>query len=328
MANAASDQKEIEYVSFPLSKIAPGIPLPGDLYLFINGHFVKYKTKEDDLPTQKFEIFINQKVQYLFIDRKDLDSYKKWHADLVAAANKEIIHELGPEVKPLIEKQSAARDEYFSFIAKDVTDESVKEMVSKTRDFISAMKENKQAEKFIAKLFMHERSVGDHCTNVANMSVFLAMNTGYSQQLILEHIYLGALLHDYGKTKIDKKNLEAPTNSKQYITAMRKHPEVGKTSLLIDSGFPDEVLRIIGEHHEKNDGTGYPKGLKGGKIYELTKIVSVANTFDNYIMEMDPKEDHFVKMKKAFKMLESDQGKIFDPKILAKCLRTIERVMT
>lgn len=47
--------------------------------------------------------------------------------------------------------------------------------------------------------------------------------------------------------------------------------------------MPDEVLDIVGDHHERQDGREYPKGIKGNLIYDLAKIVSIANFFDHKV---------------------------------------------
>ncbi len=326
MENEHANQSELEYVSFPILKVFPDQPLPGDLYLFLNGHFVKYKTKGDNISQQKFELFVLQKVQYIFVTKGEADSFKSWSDKLTHKDKETLVAAVGEENAIVVEKHFDVREGYLSFIAKEVTEESVKVILVKTRDFIQTIKEKRTADKFTAKLLSYSQHVADHSTNVGNLSVYLALNTGYSQQIILENVYLGGVLHDFGKTKIDPKNLEEPPTSKKYQTSIRKHPELGRTALLLDSGFSEEVLRIVGEHHERHDGTGYPKGLKGNKIYDLTKLVSVANVFDNLVMASS-EGDIKGRQIKAFRALEKDQGKMFDPKILGKCLRALERVV-
>jgi len=319
-----AQEAELQFVSFPIEKIFPDRPLPGDLYLFLNGHFIKYKNKEDDISQDKYELFVYQKVQYLFLKAQDLDAYSKWSNQEKSQIKTALVEAIGKENEDVVDAHLTVKDEYFSFLSKEVTEDSVKEMLDKTRSFINVLKDKKSADKFTAKLLSYNQNVADHSTNVANLSVFLAMNAGYNQQIILENIYIGALLHDYGKVKIDPKYLEDP-KSKKYESAMRKHPELGRTALLLDSGFSEEALRIVAEHHERNDGTGFPKGLKGARIYELTKIVSIANIFDNLVMkgEGEPRARQI----KAYRSIEKDPGKMFDPKVLGKCLRILERVI-
>jgi len=316
---------DVQFVSIALSKIYPELDLPGDLYLFIGGKFIKFKNKGDKLDKKKFELFLYKKIQYVFVTSDQGADFIEWHTKISTEEKVELVAKVGKENAAVVTKHLEIKDQYLDFVTKEVTDEGVKEMLEKTRAFVTDLKNIKTAEKFLAQLCSYSQSSADHATNVANLSTFLAMNIGYSQQTMLETIYVGALLHDYGKTRISTKYLEDP-DSEAYSKAMKKHPSLGKTALLLDSGFSDETLRIIAEHHERHDGKGYPRGLKGGRIYELTKIVSIANFFDNTIMNTEgpiPK-----RQKKAMEELMKDQGHMFDPGILAKSIRALEPVVT
>jgi putative nucleotidyltransferase with HDIG domain len=317
---------EIQFTAYPTTKVVPNVVLPGDLYIFTAGHFIKYKHEGDVLPSEKLEEFILKKLQFFFVDYKYLDSFHAWSKKHLEDEINETIELIGEENRDLAEQNHVIKDGLLTFITKEVTSESINEMIEKTRDFISNIRKRHHTDKFLGKMRMMGDTIIDHSTNVANLSTFLALNVGYSHQILLENIYLGALLHDYGKVKIDPKILDKGPSSKAFQTAIRKHPALGKTALLLDSGFHDDILRIISEHHERHDGKGYPKGLKGHRIFDLTKIVAIANYFDSRIRKMDSNESLTVKQKKAFKMLNADQGKMFDPKILAKCLKVMETI--
>lgn len=319
------NQDNIQFVSYPLKNIYPEKPLPADLYLFVGGKFLKFKNQEDFISNEKFELFLYKRLQFVFVAEHDLDKFKNWSKSFETHVKEELIENVGEENKDIVEKRNEVHEAYLSFIYKEVTEESVKEMLDKTRDFISAVKSKKAAEKFLTQLMRYDQSAVDHSQNVANLATFIALNIGYSQQLILENIYVGALLHDFGKTKISPKYLDDPTSA-TYKTAMRKHPALGKTALMIDSGFSDEALRIIGEHHERFDGKGYPDGKKGARIYDLSKIVSIANVFDNLVRKQEKEPDYLKRQRNALKEIEKDNGKMFDPKILAKTIKVLETI--
>lgn len=314
-----------KFVSYPLHRIFPNEPLPGDLFIFVNGHFIKYKNATDTIPSEKYDLFAYKRIQYVFINISEQDIYETWSLKFENKEKQELITKVGEENKDIVEHHLDIKKETLGFITKDINDEDVKVIINKTRNFIALINDKKTAHQFMAKLLTYGQSMADHGTNVAGLSTFLAVSIGYAQQLILETIYLGALLHDYGKTKIDARILENP-NSNEYKKNIVKHPTLGKNTLLLESGFSDEVLRIIAEHHERFDGKGYPKNLKGHRIYDLSKIVSIANTFDNYVMTPSsltiPE-----RQQNAIKLLEQDDGRAFDPKILEKCVKALKTVM-
>jgi putative nucleotidyltransferase with HDIG domain len=299
--------------------------LPADLYLFLGGHFVKYKNTDDNIDKAKYELFILQRVSFVFIRHEDNQAYNDWSNQYKQKEAEFLQKEMGVENKAAINAHLNVKEAFFDFLSKDITDENVKELADRTRVFVDKVKDQKLGDRFLAKLQLYGQGMADHCTNVANLSVFFAMSTGHDHQVALENIYLGALLHDYGKLKIDAKFFEKK-GSLEYQQAMQRHPDLGKTALILDGGFNEEILRIIQEHHEHHDGSGYPKKMRGGRIYELTKIVSIANYFDNIVIELsgDIKTRQF----KAIKELEKDQGHMFDPKILAKCLKALAAALS
>ena len=317
-----------QYIKYPVLGIHAEEPLPGDIYLFVNNHYLKYKDKGDSIALEKFQQFINKRLNFIYIKQIDEKTFIDWDKEIQNGLNNQLQLQVGQEHKDIVEDYFSVRSEYMSFITSDITDESIKNVIQKTKGIISKVKKNKSIEKSMAKLLLYGKSASDHAMNVANLSTFLAINTGYEQQVILENIYTGALLHDFGKTRIDPKYLEE-SHSSEYRTAMSKHPSLGKTALIVENGFNDETLRIIIEHHENIDGSGYPKGLKNDQIYELTKIVSIANEFD-HLVHMQTKNDSLnVKHKRAINSLEKQivSGNIFDSKLLAKSVRALKMIV-
>jgi putative nucleotidyltransferase with HDIG domain len=314
-----------DYVSFPLSKLYADEPLPADLYLFVSGHFLKYKPAGDVIDKQKYDLFLFKGIQYVFVTNEDHAAYDKWSKDLEEVAKEELITIVGVENEALVEMHMEVQDELLNFVTSEVTDEGVKKMLDKTRAIVQKATVQKAVESFMTKILKYNDSLKDHSSNVANLSTYLALNIGYAQQILLENIYIGGLLHDFGKVRINKKYLEDPS-SKSYKMAMRKHPSLGKTALLVDSSFPDEILRIIEEHHERFDGRGYPKKTKGSRHYDLSKIVQIANIFDNLVSSN--KEGTIVeRQRKAVKRIEKEGGKMFDPKILPKVVKALNYII-
>lgn len=315
--------KEPQFTSFPLSKIIPGVTLPGEIYLFLSGHFIKYKGSDDSISKEKYNEFIFKKFQYIFVLTEDFPKFNQWSEANLTKDRSSLVAQVGKENSEIVEKHLEMKEQFFKFITTEITNDEIAQIVGKTREFIQKINERPNVTQVLHKIALYNPTIADHSVNVANLSTFLSMNMGYSQQLMLENIYLGGLLHDYGKVKINSKHFENP-NSKAYAMAMRKHPELGRNSLLMDESFPDEVLRIILEHHERHDGAGYPRGIKGAKIYDLTKIVAIANIFDNLVMA--GKGSVPERQKAALLELEKDNGHVFDPRILEKAIKVLRFV--
>ena len=106
-------------------------------------------------------------------------------------------------------------------------------------------------------------------------------------------------------------------------TKMREHPDArASDSRSTSSKIPNEVKMIIAQHHEYNDGSGFPKGLRGSNIYDLARIVSIANVFDELVGEA---EGSLVKRQRdAIRALDEEMFKKFDPQKLEKALKVLK----
>ncbi|RPI40963.1 MAG: HD domain-containing protein, partial [Hyphomicrobiaceae bacterium] len=91
----------------------------------------------------------------------------------------------------------------------------------------------------------------------------------------------GAMFHDVGKLDIpDRIVRKADALTKHELSLLQQHCAYGvETGRKL--GLPNEALTVIAQHHELMDGSGYPKGLKGGDCSLLARIVAIANTYDN-----------------------------------------------
>jgi putative nucleotidyltransferase with HDIG domain len=159
----------------------------------------------------------------------------------------------------------------------------------------------------------------DHSVNVSILSTYLAMNMGYSHALILQNIAAGALLHDFGKMKVE---LEEGDSKTVIAEKMKQHPTVGAAFVEAQDKVGGEIKMIIAQHHECFDGTGYPKGLKGGQIYDLARIVAIANVFDELVTEgRGPLPE---RQARALKLMGGDLAHRFDPQKLDKVLRILK----
>lgn len=118
-----------------------------------------------------------------------------------------------------------------------------------------------------------------HCQRVAEYAVAIAKELDLNEKTITAIRY-GAWLHDCGKIGIKEATLNLPGNfNDDQKKEMCKHPEAGANVAKI-AGFSPQVINTILYHHEKLNGTGYPKGLKGKNIPLEAQIVAVADIYD------------------------------------------------
>ena len=176
----------------------------------------------------------------------------------------------------------------------------------------------------IAMLDAREKATGAHCRRVAKIAelLTLAMRVPARQAVLITR---GALLHDIGKIAVPKKLLlkPGPLTAAERKT-IQEHPRTGY-DILQSSPILKAFSELVFAHHERLDGSGYPRGLKGSRISLSARILAVADTYDAirggrpYAATRSAEE--------ALQELRRWQGKHFDPNVvdaLARCQDEIE----
>ncbi|MFM2597259.1 HD-GYP domain-containing protein [Vibrio fortis] len=120
-----------------------------------------------------------------------------------------------------------------------------------------------------------------HSLNVSVIALMIGKAKGYSSEQLKE-LALGALFHDIGKVKIPVAILRKQTAlTVPEANYLKLHTKYGVDIVGAIEGMPESVHKVIAQHHEMNDGSGYPEGLKESEIDEFAKVVAVANAFDS-----------------------------------------------
>ena len=155
-----------------------------------------------------------------------------------------------------------------------------------------------------------------HSINVGLISLILADSLGYSQQAMWE-IGLGALLHDVGKLMIPKSIIQKPEKLSHFeMLNIQQHCELG-VGMVADYEVPENSRIIILQHHERNDGSGYPFGLERDNIHQYARIVMVADVVDAITSHRPYRPAKTIET--AISILKSDKEK-FSAK-LVDCLK-------
>jgi response regulator RpfG family c-di-GMP phosphodiesterase len=152
-----------------------------------------------------------------------------------------------------------------------------------------------------------------HSERVVTFSLRLGRELGLDGQQ-LKSLEFGSLLHDIGKIGVPDAILRKPARlTEDEWDKMREHPRHGQ-QILRGIGFLEGAARVVGQHHEKWDGSGYPLGLRGEEIDLNARIFAVADAFD--AMTSDRVYRAGKPYEAAAKELESWAGRQFDPQVV------------
>lgn len=166
-------------------------------------------------------------------------------------------------------------------------------------------------------LEMRDPYTAGHQRRVAQLANAIGRRMGLDAPR-LEGLRTGALIHDIGKINVPAEFLTRPGKlSADAFAIIRSHPGVGQ-EIVTDIEFPWPVADIIGQHHERMDGTGYPHGLKGEEIILEARIVAVADVVEAMASHRPYRPSLGVEA--ALREVRNGAGKYFDPAVVQACI--------
>ncbi|MBR4807862.1 MAG: response regulator [Lachnospiraceae bacterium] len=131
-----------------------------------------------------------------------------------------------------------------------------------------------------------------HSVNVAVYAVAVGKAMGLPEGQLVQLCEAG-LCHDLGKQMIPIEILNKPGRlNEEEWQEIKKHPKFSHDLIADNDGIPDEVKKAVFQHHENENGTGYPKGMAGERISRLAKIVHAADVYDALISKRPYKDPY------------------------------------
>jgi len=207
----------------------------------------------------------------------------------------------------------------FGFETKTSTEQDIQYVLRESENhmyrhklFESSSMRSKTVEIISKTLFEKNGRELLHSKRVSKLCELLAVKMGYDKDHIA-FLKTTGLMHDIGKIAIEESilNKTGKLTANEY-NEIKKHPEIGYRILSSVSEFSEAANHVL-QHHEKWDGSGYPKGLKGEKISVDARIIALADSYDaitSYRTYRDAlcKADAIVEIRKCL-------GTQFDPEI-------------
>lgn len=221
------------------------------------------------------------------------------------------------------------RSKKLSDMAKDMNLILEQEVVKKTADLQQALIRSKEAEYEISIRLgkaaeFRDQETGMHTRRISELSTRLGELAGYSDEQ-REVLRKASPLHDVGKIGIPDNILLKPGKlDHEEFETMKGHTTIGG-EILADTGrYPllSSGAVIAMQHHEKWDGSGYPKGLKGTAIHEFARIVSIVDFFDALSSERPYKKAF--PLEKTLGIMKEWRGESFDPELFDLFLNNID----
>ena len=160
-----------------------------------------------------------------------------------------------------------------------------------------------------------------HQRRVAILSEAIALELGLSPERV-QAIKTAALIHDIGKVYVPSEFLNRPGPLTSWeFTIIKQHPQVGY-DILKGIDFECPIARIVHQHHEYINGTGYPLGLKNDEILQEARVVTVADVVE----AMNSHRPYRAKLgfKAAIDQIGGNKGVLYDPEVVDCCLKVMK----
>lgn len=184
--------------------------------------------------------------------------------------------------RPIHEQALAIARDVFDGVGTGapINSPAAQEVVS---SLLSSVTRSPEANLLLTQMRRFQNELFTHSVNVCVLSLVVGTFEGLGDEI--STLGLGALLHDIGQTRLPR-NLThkngAFTETDRRI--MEQHPGLGALILKQSQSIPKAATRIVLEHHERLNGSGYPCGLRSAEIASLSQIVSITDAYDAMLM--------------------------------------------
>lgn len=201
---------------------------------------------------------------------------------------------------------------------KELNEQLEKRVQERTEELAEAY--DRTLEGWANALELRDKETEGHSRRVTELTLKLARTLGMSPS-DLEQIHRGAILHDIGKMAIPDEILRKPGRLTEEERAIIKQHPATAHRLLERIPFLKQALDIPYCHHEKWDGSGYPRGLKGEQIPLAARIFAVVDVWD--AVQSERSYNHAWSRQMAIDHLKEQSGKYFDPQIVGVFLQMV-----
>ena len=320
-------------VSFDLIVIDRAVPY--DLYVNSSSsenreRYVRIYPKNDSLSSDELKVF-KKKYFQLYVHESQRADYLK---SLINCSHATDV------VKTDVIKNSAIHyldklfDEDKEFTT-DILSETITECKTAVESMVDVIKDYDvtQVQNLIASLSFHDFYTYDHSINVSMycISLFRAVKPNATKEEIVM-AGLGGLLHDIGKVKITTNIINKPEKlSDEEFEVIKQHPEFG-FQLFSENPCPDcqgvdfnIIKRIVYEHHENFNGTGYPRKISGPDIHLYARITAIADFFDAITTKRSYHE--VLNVEDAIQVMSKASGKKIDPNLFEIFTKSIKQLI-
>ncbi len=272
----------MEYVPIRVSTLRGDLKIDFNAFVKINDKYILYVRRGDSFEGTRLQRLKDKKLKKMFIIQEDETNYRSYlSSNLEMAYDKKSGKDLGTRSEIIQGTQQSNVEEVLENPESKENYDVAKQAAGQFVDFI--LNEN-QAVAAMMNQENSDQNVAHHGVTVSTLSIALAQKAGHTDPKVNQLLALGALLHDFGHHNSSLAiNRPLEQMSKEELSLYKAHCENGVKAVQDKQHFDQVVLKIIMQHEEHVDGSGYPQGLRDTQMDPTSIFVSSANALDRLI---------------------------------------------
>ena len=277
----SSAPQTTEYVPFRVSTLRGDQKIDFNAYLKINGKYILYVRQGDSFEGNRIKKLKEKKLKQMFLRPDEEDLYRKYlERNIEAAYDKNSGKSITTRAEIIQGAQQNCAEEVFE---NPGSEKSYVEAKTSVERFVNFLLTENAAFRSIMDVENADASIAHHGVSVATLATLLMQKIDYDNKLV-PLVALGGLLHDFDHYHSGL-SLSRPISqfSQEEYKRYQQHPSLGAQTLLDRRHVDPVILKIIIQHEEKIDGSGFPNKLREKDLEPGAVIVATANALDRLI---------------------------------------------
>lgn len=277
-----TNQESIEYVPFRVSTLRGDQKIDFNAYVRINEKFILYVRRGDSFEGKRINKLKEKKLKQLFLKPDEEHLYRTYlERNIEMAYNKNSGKTIENRAEIIQGSQQSNTEEVFD---NPFSAAAYNEAKSSAEKFANFLQSEDDAFGAMMNLQNVDQNIAHHGVTVSTISTMLANRLGTLDTKILNLMTLGALLHDFDHhhngLQMNKPIAQfTPAEMEKY----KNHPRAGAQAVQDKKHFDQLVIKIIMQHEERIDGSGFPLGIREKDIEPASVIVGLCNSLDRLI---------------------------------------------
>ncbi len=280
------NDSDSEFTKIPIKDFFSGTTTIYDCYIKLGPNkYLKIIHQGDVFEKERLTTYSTEKsVEYLYFKTKERGKFINYTNQILEKA---IQSDKGTAQFKTSTAQNLSEKYIEEVYVQGIKPQLIEEGKKVCENISNMIRREKNLDALLSEYRDYDKGEHGHLFLTSFFSSIICKNLDWATNRTIETVAMAGLLHDIGKLKLpsELRTLSAELMNPAQFDIYVKHPSFGEEMLRNYACVSEPVRQIIYQHHETIDGSGFPNGLSGIKIYPLAKVVALADTFSKSLME-------------------------------------------